>query len=114
MLRDDTTQTVEKISKSVKPDVKGKKRATSEEGVWRYIRQAQLPAALRLPDNIDFGKLRDEMDQGTRFAEQYLQKFGAEVMQTVNKHVGLYDDDDDEEPEGRASTSSNPGNKRIL
>ncbi|KAI8146929.1 hypothetical protein BJV82DRAFT_597077 [Fennellomyces sp. T-0311] len=115
VLRDDTTQTVEKISKSVKPDVKGKKRATNDddEGIWGYIRQAQLPAALRLPDNIDLGKLREEMDQGTRFAEQYLQKFGAEVIQTVNKHIGLYDDDE-EEPEGRPSTSSNPGKRSIF
>ncbi|KAI9498685.1 hypothetical protein BDB00DRAFT_799112 [Zychaea mexicana] len=86
--------------------------------IWSYVRQAQqLPSALRLPDNIDLGKLREEMDQGTRFAEQYLQKFGAEVTQIVNKAINVIDDDEyakqAQEPEGRKSTSSNPS-KRIF
>ena len=132
VLKEDTSQTVDKISKSVKPDVKGKGRAKNsvddldrehdqEEGIWSYVwhQTQQLPSALRLPDNMDLGKLRQEMDQGTRYAEQYLQMFGAEVMDTVNKALDIIDSDSDDndqqqrEPKGRQSTSSNRA-KRIL
>ncbi|KAI9258932.1 hypothetical protein BDA99DRAFT_514559 [Phascolomyces articulosus] len=134
VLRDDTTQTVEKISKSVKPDVKGKGRAKNvsdfdqgeqedddddDEGIWSYVwhQTQQLPSALRLPDNMDLGKLREEMDQGTRYAEHYLQKFGSEVLDTVNKALDIIDYDEEDgqqqEPEGRPSTSSNR-TKRIF
>ncbi|KAI7857688.1 hypothetical protein BDC45DRAFT_603252 [Circinella umbellata] len=122
VLKEDTNQTVDKLSKSVKPDIKGKGRAKNnvnkEEGIWSYVwyQTQQLPSALRLPDNMDLGKLRQEMDQGTRYAEQYLQTFGSEVMDTVNKALDMIDSDDDDddqqrEPEGRQSTSSNRTNR---
>ncbi|KAG2216626.1 hypothetical protein INT45_001832 [Circinella minor] len=128
VLKEDTNQTVDKISKSVKPDIKGKGRAKNkeeeeEEGIWSYVwyQTQQLPSALRLPDNMDLGKLRQEMDQGTRYAEHYLQTFGSEVMDTVNKALDMIDSDNDDdqqqqevrEPEGRQSTSSNR-TKRIF
>ncbi|CDS09335.1 hypothetical protein LRAMOSA10695 [Lichtheimia ramosa] len=120
VLRDDTTQTVEKLSKTVAAttptsptntkDIKGKGKATAvsqqEESeantttssVWNYISQisSQLPSAMHLPGNIDLGRLREEMDQGTRFAEQYMQKFGTEVMQTLNKTITVLDPEDDD------------------
>lgn len=129
VLREDTTQTVEKLSKTVAAatpptsptsttntkDIKGKGKATAvsqheeEEkekseannttsGVWNYINQisSQLPSAIHLPGNIDLGRLREEMDQGTRFAEQYMQKFGTEVMQTLNKTITVLDPEDDQ------------------
>lgn len=125
VLREDTTQTVEKLSKTVAAaptspttttntkDIKGKGKATAvsqheeEEknegnnttsGVWNYINQisSQLPSAIHLPGNIDLGRLREEMDQGTRFAEQYMQKFGTEVMQTLNKTITVLDPEDEQ------------------
>ncbi|KAL0094180.1 hypothetical protein F4703DRAFT_1817028 [Phycomyces blakesleeanus] len=59
-----------------------------KDGLTNYIHTlpAQLPP-IKLPDNIDLTTLREEASQGTRFAEQYIQKFGAEVIQILGKAV---------------------------
>lgn len=152
VLREDTTQTVEKLSKTVAAaptsptsttntkDIKGKGKATAvsqhEEkdekseanntpsGVWNYINQisSQLPSAIHLPGNIDLGRLREEMDQGTRFAEQYMQKFGTEVMQTLNKTITVLDPEDEQSttkgkqllPEQHDSTNQPASSARVL
>ncbi|KAI9316510.1 hypothetical protein BX666DRAFT_2028039 [Dichotomocladium elegans] len=134
VLKDDTTHVVDKIaiptnsaSPPMKADGKGKARATSvvsspsvekeqplsSASPWSYISQlsSQLPSAIRLPDNIDLGRLHEEMNQGTRFAEQYLQKFGTEVMNTLSKTIAVIEpeDVDSQALVGRTSTSSRAG-----
>ncbi|ORZ00551.1 hypothetical protein BCR43DRAFT_485404 [Syncephalastrum racemosum] len=96
----------------------------NENGWWSYIRKiptAQLSSAVRLPENMDLARLRDEMDHGTRFAEQYMQKFGADVMQVLSKSITILDPEDERdeqerhtngESEGRHSTSSDGSRKQ--
>lgn len=118
VLRSDTT------SQNEQGEDKGKARATTSSegddkqeeaarisgGLWSYIQK--LPAemsSIRLPENIDLKALREEMDQGTRFAEQYLQTFGSEVMQILNKTITVLDPEEQDEQsqgQGRPSTSS--------
>ncbi|KAI7877935.1 hypothetical protein K492DRAFT_238885 [Lichtheimia hyalospora FSU 10163] len=139
VLREDTTQTVEKLSNTMAAgptspsstkntkDIKGKGKATavsqheqSEDnnttsgGVWNYINQisSQLPSAIHLPGNIDLGRLREEMDQGTRFAEQYMQKFGTEVMQTLNKTITVLNPDDPSTTQGKQSSEQHDSTKQ--
>ncbi|KAG0168286.1 hypothetical protein DFQ28_008755 [Apophysomyces sp. BC1034] len=57
---------------------------------------AQL-TSMKLPDNINLGQLRQEMAQGTRFAEQYMQKFGTEIMQVLSKTITVLEPESDEE-----------------
>ena len=115
-------------------DIKGKGKATavsqheqSEDnnttsGVWDYINQlpSQLPSAIHLPGNIDLGRLREEMDQGTRFAEQYMQKFGTEVMQTLNKTITVLNPEDDpstiqgKQPSEQHDSTKQPTSTRVL
>ncbi|KAI8336228.1 hypothetical protein BC941DRAFT_428660 [Chlamydoabsidia padenii] len=76
--------------------------ATLREGLTDTLtKQGFLPShmtSIKLPDNINLGELRQELDQGTRFAELYLQKFGTEVIQVLNNTISVL------EPEGQDST----------
>jgi hypothetical protein len=61
-------------------------------------KQPFLPSQLtsiKLPDNINLGELRQELDQGTRFAELYMQKFGTEVLQVLNNTITVLEPEND-------------------
>ena len=79
------------------------------EGLGNTLNQS-LPAQLssvRLPENIDINQLKAEMAQGTRFAEQYLSKFGTEVVDALSKTITILEpDNSDEEQGGRTSSES--------
>ncbi|KAI8141871.1 hypothetical protein BJV82DRAFT_617842 [Fennellomyces sp. T-0311] len=69
------------------------------EGLGNTLNQS-LPTQLtsvRLPENIDISQLRTEMAQGTRFAEQYLQKFGTEVVDVLSKTITVLEPDSGDE-----------------
>ncbi|KAI8327497.1 hypothetical protein BC941DRAFT_519690 [Chlamydoabsidia padenii] len=78
--------------------------------------QPFLPSQLtsiKLPDNISLGELRQELEQGTRFAELYMQKFGTEVLQVLNKTITVLEpdtdkDDDMEKTDHLLSSDSRP------
>lgn len=137
-LRSDATEALSPTSPRGGQGERGEKNDQTEEdaneeekqdGWWSYVRKipaAQLSSAVRLPENMDLARLREEMDQGTRFAEQYMQKFGADVMQVLSKTITVLDPEEEhdqdqrpthEEPESRRSTSSEGSQKqgkRIL
>ncbi|SAM04178.1 hypothetical protein [Absidia glauca] len=80
--------------------------------------QALLPAQLtsiKLPENISLGELRQELDEGTRFAELYLQKFGTEVIQVLNNTITVLDpeqqDGDDLSSEQETSRAHSSGSR---
>lgn len=50
----------------------------------------------RLPENMDLTQLRSEVIQGTRHAEQYLQKFGSEVMDVVTKAITVLEPEEED------------------
>ncbi|KAI8082773.1 uncharacterized protein BX664DRAFT_387919 [Halteromyces radiatus] len=83
--------------------------------------QPFLPSQLtsiKLPDNINLGELRQELDQGTRFAELYMQKFGAEVIQVLNRTITVLEPDvqeDNQQSQQEENTSqSNTNAPRIF
>ncbi|KAI7854715.1 hypothetical protein BDC45DRAFT_507941 [Circinella umbellata] len=79
------------------------------EGLGNTLNQS-LPAQLssvRLPENLDINQLKAEMAQGTRFAEQYLLKFGTEVVDVLSKTITVLEPhSSDEEQGGRGSSES--------
>lgn len=62
----------------------------------------------RLPENMDLTQLRTEVIQGTRHAEQYLQKFGSEVMDVVTKAITVLEPEEDATNERSGGEGSNP------
>ncbi|KAI9013885.1 hypothetical protein CLU79DRAFT_768367 [Phycomyces nitens] len=112
----DDQSNLDKSSSTIQPTEKGKQRAVAEpdtttyaplqsirdnlnkintvnleslkDGLTNYIQTlpAHLPP-IKLPDNIDLTTLKEEASQGTRFAEQYIQKFGTEVIQILGKAI---------------------------
>ncbi|KAI7882055.1 BSD-domain-containing protein [Lichtheimia hyalospora FSU 10163] len=62
----------------------------------------------RLPENMDLTQLRSEVIQGTRHAEQYLQKFGSEVMDVVTKAITVLEPEEDTTNGQSSSEGSNP------
>ena len=77
------------------------------EGLGNTLNQS-LPtqlASVRLPENIDISQLKTEMAQGTRFAEQYLQKFGTEVIDVLSKTITVMEpaDSGDERNSGESA-----------
>lgn len=115
VLRSDISQNEQEEDKekarvaATETEGQGEQSSAGGGGLWSYIQK--LPAemsSIRLPDNMDLKALREEMDQGTRFAEQYLQTFGSEVLQVLNKTITVLDPEEEEgqEQEARPSTSS--------
>lgn len=95
--------------------------ATLRNGLSDTLKkQALLPAQLtsiKLPENISLGELRQELDEGTRFAELYLQKFGSEVIQVLNNTITVLDpeqQDSDDLSSGQATNQAQSGGSRIL
>ncbi|KAI9316036.1 hypothetical protein BX666DRAFT_2028268 [Dichotomocladium elegans] len=43
----------------------------------------------RLPENMDLSQLKNEVVQGTRYAEQYLSKFGSEVFDILSNAITI-------------------------
>ncbi|KAI9278527.1 hypothetical protein BDA99DRAFT_492424 [Phascolomyces articulosus] len=77
------------------------------EGLGNTLNQS-LPTQLtsvRLPENIDINQLKTEMAQGTRFAEQYLSKFGTEVVDVLSKTITVLEPDNSDEGEQGGRTS---------
>ncbi|KAF7732766.1 hypothetical protein EC973_000038 [Apophysomyces ossiformis] len=70
---------------------------------------AQL-TSIKLPDNINLGQLRQEMTQGTRFAEQYMQKFGTDIIQVLSKTITVLEPESDEEQ----ITTKGPTSQRVF
>lgn len=62
----------------------------------------------RLPENMDLTQLRTEVIQGTRHAEQYLQKFGSEVMHVVTKAITVLEPEENTTNERSGGEGSNP------
>lgn len=82
-------------------------------------KQPFLPSQLtsiKLPDNINLGELRQELDQGTRFAELYMQKFGAEVLQVLNNTITVLEPEKDTSEDGGSpqQQEGTGGGRRIL
>ncbi|KAI9304566.1 hypothetical protein BJ944DRAFT_231177 [Cunninghamella echinulata] len=86
------------------------------DGLTNTLNQT-LPTQLtsiKLPDNINLGELRQELDEGTKFAEQYIQKFGTEVIQVLNRTITVLepdendDDDDDNENNDPLNQATGP------
>ncbi|ORX44102.1 BSD-domain-containing protein [Hesseltinella vesiculosa] len=69
---------------------------------------SQISSTVKLPDNIKLGELQRELDQGTKFAEQYLQSFGSEVLHALQRTVTVLDPEDDSSrsPETTVSKAS--------
>ncbi|KAI8065914.1 hypothetical protein BC940DRAFT_347812 [Gongronella butleri] len=61
---------------------------------------AQLSSTVKLPDNLKLSDLQRELDQGTKFAEQYLQTFGSDVLTALQRTVTVLEPEDDDVPEG--------------
>jgi hypothetical protein len=71
--------------------------------------------SIHLPGNINIQQLRDELAEGSKFAEQYLEKFGSDAIQALSKAITVVAPYDDENNEfGSTSTDNNVGGKRIL
>ncbi|KAI8388791.1 uncharacterized protein BYT42DRAFT_603224 [Radiomyces spectabilis] len=78
------------------------------EGLSQTLNQ-RLPTQLtsvKLPDNINLEQLKEEMSQGTRFAEQYMQKFGEEVVQVLKKTVTVLEPEDEHDQINRSMEES--------
>jgi len=71
--------------------------------------------SIHLPGNINIQQLRDELAEGSKFAEQYLEKFGTDAIQALSKAITVVAPVDDEDNEfGSKSTENNASGKRIL
>ncbi|ORZ25735.1 hypothetical protein BCR42DRAFT_400813 [Absidia repens] len=81
-------------------------------------KQPFLPSQLSsisLPDNINLGELRQELDEGTRFAELYLQKFGTEVIHVLNQTITVLEPEEEEGSQQQHDyNQSNRGGPRIF
>lgn len=71
-----------------------------------------------LPDSDRLARIQHEMDQGTKVAEQYMQKFGSEVLQVLNKTLTIIEPEEEVEQEQQqrweASNETSAKPKRIL
>jgi hypothetical protein len=71
--------------------------------------------SIHLPGNINIQQLRDELAKGSKFAEQYLEKFGTDAVQALSKAITVIAPEEDESNEfGADSTDNNSKSKRIL
>ncbi|CAO3615899.1 unnamed protein product [Cunninghamella blakesleeana] len=85
------------------------------DGLTNTLNQA-LPTqitSIKLPDNVHLDELRQELDQGTKFAEQYIQKFGTEVIQALNRTITVLEpendsDDDNDNDSDTLNQSTGP------
>ncbi|CAO3666650.1 unnamed protein product [Umbelopsis vinacea] len=71
--------------------------------------------SIHLPGNINIQQLRDELAKGSKFAEQYLEKFGTDAVQALSKAITVIAPEEDESNEfGADSTDNNSKSKRIF
>ncbi|KAI8579022.1 hypothetical protein K450DRAFT_244597 [Umbelopsis ramanniana AG] len=71
--------------------------------------------SIHLPGNINIQQLRDELAVGSKFAEQYLEKFGTDAVQALSRAITVVAPVDDEDNEFTSkSTENNASGKRIF
>ncbi|KAG2189398.1 hypothetical protein INT44_004540 [Umbelopsis vinacea] len=71
--------------------------------------------SIHLPGNINIQQLREELAVGSKFAEQYLEKFGTDAVQALSRAITVVAPVDDEDNEfASKSTENNAGGKRIF
>ncbi|CAM0135011.1 hypothetical protein VKS41_000414 [Umbelopsis sp. WA50703] len=73
--------------------------------------------SVHLPGNINIQQLRDELAAGSKFAEQYLEKFGTDAVQTLSRAITVVAPEDSEYADSEYGLSSateiQSGSKRI-
>ncbi|KAJ2962972.1 hypothetical protein NQZ79_g1904 [Umbelopsis isabellina] len=62
--------------------------------------------SVHLPGNINIQQLRDELAAGSKFAEQYLEKFGTDAVQTLSRAITVVAPEDSEYADSEFGTSS--------
>ncbi|OBZ85346.1 BSD domain-containing protein 1 [Choanephora cucurbitarum] len=71
------------------------------EGLTETLNQT-LPSqikSVRLPENMDLAQLKEGLTSGTRSAEQYLQKFGTDVMSALKQTVTVLEPEEEQKDE---------------
>lgn len=68
--------------------------------------------SIHLPGNINIQQLREELAEGSKFAEHYLEKFGSDAIQALSKAITVVAPSEEEET-NEFGANNNAGGKRI-